>query len=111
MLDYGTTELNILINYEFSPIYGEECMYFLYKFTDLEYKKFLETYCVEEEKTSANPETLPGDLEAKTREIIGVFCSFLLFTLLRYVFIEYVFISSFHDYHKKLTLVTGVVEM
>ncbi|KAF6376948.1 UPF3A regulator of nonsense mediated mRNA decay [Rhinolophus ferrumequinum] len=38
---------------------------------DLEYKKFLETYCVEEEKTSANPETLPGDLEAKTRELIA----------------------------------------
>ncbi|XP_058404544.1 regulator of nonsense transcripts 3A isoform X2 [Diceros bicornis minor] len=38
---------------------------------DPEYKKFLETYCVEEEKTSANPETLLGDIEAKTRELIG----------------------------------------
>ncbi|XP_032959904.1 regulator of nonsense transcripts 3A-like [Rhinolophus ferrumequinum] len=37
---------------------------------DVEYKKFLETYCVEEEKTSANPETLLGDIEAKTRELI-----------------------------------------
>lgn len=85
--------------------------FFLFKFADLEYKKFLETYCVEEEKTSANPETLPGDIEAKTRELIGVFSSFLFFTLLRHGFIEYVFISSFHDYHKKLTLVIGLVEM
>ncbi|XP_059541196.1 regulator of nonsense transcripts 3A isoform X1 [Myotis daubentonii] len=38
---------------------------------DPEYKKFLETYCVEEEKTSANPETLLGDIEAKTRELIA----------------------------------------
>ncbi|XP_070937072.1 regulator of nonsense transcripts 3A isoform X6 [Macaca nemestrina] len=38
---------------------------------DPEYKKFLETYCVEEEKTSANPETLLGEMEAKTRELIG----------------------------------------
>ncbi|XP_066236580.1 regulator of nonsense transcripts 3A [Saccopteryx leptura] len=38
---------------------------------DPEYKKFLETYYVEEEKTSANPETLLGDIEAKTRELIA----------------------------------------
>lgn len=38
---------------------------------DVEYKKFLETYSVEEEKTSANPETLLGDIEAKTRELIA----------------------------------------
>ncbi|XP_054521612.2 regulator of nonsense transcripts 3A isoform X5 [Pan troglodytes] len=38
---------------------------------DPEYKKFLETYWVEEEKTSANPETLLGEMEAKTRELIG----------------------------------------
>ncbi|XP_057563796.1 regulator of nonsense transcripts 3A isoform X2 [Hippopotamus amphibius kiboko] len=38
---------------------------------DPEYKKFLETYCVEEEKTSANPETLLGDIEAKTRELVA----------------------------------------
>uniref|UniRef100_A0A8D1V877 UPF3 domain-containing protein n=1 Tax=Sus scrofa TaxID=9823 RepID=A0A8D1V877_PIG len=38
---------------------------------DPEYKKFLETYCVEEEKASANPETLLGDVEAKTRELIA----------------------------------------
>nr|XP_012384965.1 regulator of nonsense transcripts 3A isoform X2 [Dasypus novemcinctus] len=38
---------------------------------DPEYKKFLETYCVEEEKTSANPETLLGEIEAKTREFIA----------------------------------------
>ncbi|KAF6085177.1 UPF3A regulator of nonsense mediated mRNA decay [Phyllostomus discolor] len=38
---------------------------------DPEYKKFLETYFVEEEKTSANPETLLGDIEAKTRELIA----------------------------------------
>ncbi|XP_074048236.1 regulator of nonsense transcripts 3A isoform X4 [Macrotis lagotis] len=38
---------------------------------DPEYRKFLETYCVEEEKISANPETLLGEIEAKTRELIG----------------------------------------
>lgn len=38
---------------------------------DPEYKKFLETYCVEEEKTSVSPETLLGDIEAKTRELIA----------------------------------------
>uniref|UniRef100_A0A8C3W5S7 UPF3A regulator of nonsense mediated mRNA decay n=1 Tax=Catagonus wagneri TaxID=51154 RepID=A0A8C3W5S7_9CETA len=38
---------------------------------DPEYKKFLETYCVEEEKAGANPETLLGDVEAKTRELIA----------------------------------------
>ncbi|XP_062958515.1 regulator of nonsense transcripts 3A isoform X3 [Cynocephalus volans] len=38
---------------------------------DPEYKKFLETYCMEEEKTSANPETLLGEIEAKTRERIA----------------------------------------
>ncbi|XP_078003476.1 regulator of nonsense transcripts 3A isoform X4 [Phascolarctos cinereus] len=37
---------------------------------DPEYRKFLETYCVEEEKISANPETLLGEIEAKTRELI-----------------------------------------
>uniref|UniRef100_A0A8C7BNB0 UPF3A regulator of nonsense mediated mRNA decay n=1 Tax=Neovison vison TaxID=452646 RepID=A0A8C7BNB0_NEOVI len=41
---------------------------------DPEYKKFLETYCVEEEKPNANPETLLGDIEAKTRELIGLIC-------------------------------------
>ncbi|XP_053419663.1 regulator of nonsense transcripts 3A isoform X3 [Nycticebus coucang] len=38
---------------------------------DPEYKKFLETYCVEEEKAIANPETLLGEIEAKTRELIA----------------------------------------
>ncbi|KAF0884871.1 regulator of nonsense transcripts 3A isoform X1 [Crocuta crocuta] len=38
---------------------------------DPEYKKFLENYCVEEEKANANPETLLGDIEAKTRELIA----------------------------------------
>ncbi|KAM7111038.1 regulator of nonsense transcripts 3A isoform 2-T2 [Molossus nigricans] len=38
---------------------------------DPEYKKFLEAYCVEGEKTGANPETLLGDIEAKTRELIA----------------------------------------
>ncbi|XP_039734660.1 regulator of nonsense transcripts 3A isoform X3 [Pteropus medius] len=38
---------------------------------DLEYKRFLEAYSVEEEKTSTNPETLLGDIEAKTREHFG----------------------------------------
>ncbi|XP_006884026.1 PREDICTED: regulator of nonsense transcripts 3A [Elephantulus edwardii] len=38
---------------------------------DPDYKKFLETYCMEEEKTSTNPETLLGEIEAKTRELIA----------------------------------------
>lgn len=38
---------------------------------DPEYKKFLETYSIEEEKTSISPETLLGDIEAKARELIG----------------------------------------
>ncbi|XP_038596786.1 regulator of nonsense transcripts 3A isoform X2 [Tachyglossus aculeatus] len=38
---------------------------------DPEYRKFLETYCVDEEKISANPETLLGEIEAKTRELIA----------------------------------------
>ncbi|XP_049712942.1 regulator of nonsense transcripts 3A isoform X2 [Elephas maximus indicus] len=38
---------------------------------DPDYKKFLEAYSMEEEKTSANPETLLGEIEAKTRELIA----------------------------------------
>ncbi|XP_044143906.1 regulator of nonsense transcripts 3A [Bufo gargarizans] len=38
---------------------------------DLEYKKFLENYCAEEEKICANPETLLGEIEAKTKELIA----------------------------------------
>ncbi|KAE8625530.1 hypothetical protein XENTR_v10006307 [Xenopus tropicalis] len=38
---------------------------------DLEYKKFLENYCAEEEKVYANPETLLGEIEAKTKELIA----------------------------------------
>ncbi|XP_072433627.1 regulator of nonsense transcripts 3A isoform X3 [Chiloscyllium punctatum] len=37
---------------------------------DPEYKKFLESYCADEEKIAANPETLLGEIEAKTRELI-----------------------------------------
>ncbi|XP_073446614.1 regulator of nonsense transcripts 3A isoform X1 [Dendrobates tinctorius] len=38
---------------------------------DVEYKKFLENYCAEEEKICANPETLLGEIEAKTKELIA----------------------------------------
>ncbi|XP_041127791.1 regulator of nonsense transcripts 3A-like isoform X2 [Polyodon spathula] len=38
---------------------------------DPEYKKFLECYCGDEEKATANPETLLGEIEAKTRELIA----------------------------------------
>ncbi|XP_073899008.1 regulator of nonsense transcripts 3A isoform X2 [Castor canadensis] len=38
---------------------------------DPEYKQFLESYSVEEEKTSASPEILLGEIEAKTRELIA----------------------------------------
>uniref|UniRef100_A0A8C4YHG0 UPF3A regulator of nonsense mediated mRNA decay n=1 Tax=Gopherus evgoodei TaxID=1825980 RepID=A0A8C4YHG0_9SAUR len=39
---------------------------------DPEYRKFLESYCADEEKICANPETLLGEIEAKTRELIGL---------------------------------------
>lgn len=39
--------------------------------TDPEYKRFLENYSCDEEKSMANPETLLGEIEAKTRELIG----------------------------------------
>lgn len=42
-------------------------------FADPEYRKFLESYCADEEKICANPETLLGEIEAKTRELIGLF--------------------------------------
>ncbi|KAG7463582.1 hypothetical protein MATL_G00178140 [Megalops atlanticus] len=38
---------------------------------DPEYRRFLESYCCDEEKTTANPETLLGEIEAKTRELIA----------------------------------------
>ncbi|MEQ2311924.1 regulator of nonsense transcription [Ameca splendens] len=38
---------------------------------DPEYRRFLENYSCEEEKSMANPETLLGEIEAKTRELIG----------------------------------------
>ncbi|MEE6470387.1 hypothetical protein FKM82_008955 [Ascaphus truei] len=38
---------------------------------DLEYNKFLENYCADEEKVCANPETLLGEIEAKTKELIA----------------------------------------
>lgn len=41
-------------------------------YSDPEYKRFLETYSCDEEKSMANPETLLGEIEAKTRELIGI---------------------------------------
>lgn len=38
---------------------------------DPEYKQFLETYSMEEERTSANPELLLEEIEAKTRELVA----------------------------------------
>ncbi|KAM5288088.1 LOW QUALITY PROTEIN: regulator of nonsense transcripts 3A [Ctenodactylus gundi] len=38
---------------------------------DPEYKQFLETYSMEEEKTSASPENLLIEIEAKTRDLIA----------------------------------------
>lgn len=38
---------------------------------DPEYKRFLENYSCDEEKSLANPETLLGEIEAKTRELIA----------------------------------------
>ncbi|XP_067116427.1 regulator of nonsense transcripts 3A [Osmerus mordax] len=38
---------------------------------DPEYRRFLESYSCDEEKSLANPETLLGEIEAKTRELIA----------------------------------------
>ncbi|XP_058474190.1 regulator of nonsense transcripts 3A isoform X2 [Solea solea] len=38
---------------------------------DPEYKRFLENYSCDDEKSMANPETLLGEIEAKTRELIA----------------------------------------
>ncbi|XP_028846928.1 regulator of nonsense transcripts 3A isoform X1 [Denticeps clupeoides] len=38
---------------------------------DPEYRRFLESYSCDEEKSMANPETLLGEIEAKTRELIA----------------------------------------
>ncbi|KAG9348973.1 hypothetical protein JZ751_029290 [Albula glossodonta] len=38
---------------------------------DPEYGRFLESYCCEEEKVTANPETLLGEIEAKAKELIA----------------------------------------
>uniref|UniRef100_A0A8C5X435 UPF3A regulator of nonsense mediated mRNA decay n=1 Tax=Malurus cyaneus samueli TaxID=2593467 RepID=A0A8C5X435_9PASS len=38
---------------------------------DPEYRRFLESYCADEEKICANPEILLGEIEAKTRELIA----------------------------------------
>uniref|UniRef100_A0A3B5MM86 UPF3A regulator of nonsense mediated mRNA decay n=1 Tax=Xiphophorus couchianus TaxID=32473 RepID=A0A3B5MM86_9TELE len=48
---------------------------------DPEYKRFLENYSCDEEKSMANPEILLGEIEAKTRELIAetnkeiIFCA------------------------------------
>lgn len=75
-MDCEASKLSTLVKYNSFPYMGSNTFlfFFVLKFTDPEYKKFLETYCVEEEKTSASPETLLGDIEAKTRELIGLFC-------------------------------------
>lgn len=39
--------------------------------SDPEYKRFLENISCDEEKSMANPEILLGEIEAKTRELIG----------------------------------------
>lgn len=51
-----------------------KCLFFL---LDPEYKRFLENYSCDEEKSMANPETLLGEIEAKTRELIGKYANFL----------------------------------
>lgn len=43
----------------------------IFTLSDPEYKRFLENYSCDEEKSMANPETLLGEIEAKTRELIG----------------------------------------
>lgn len=39
--------------------------------SDPEYKRFLENISCDEEKSMANPEILLGEIEAKTKELIG----------------------------------------
>lgn len=48
----------------------------LFFLLDPEYKRFLENYSCDEEKSMANPETLLGEIEAKTRELIGKYAHF-----------------------------------
>ncbi|XP_078514004.1 regulator of nonsense transcripts 3A isoform X4 [Lissotriton helveticus] len=38
---------------------------------DPEYKTFLENYCADNEKVNANPETMLGEIEAKTKDFIA----------------------------------------
>lgn len=38
---------------------------------DPEYKTFLENYCADNEKVNANPETMLGEIEAKTKDLIA----------------------------------------
>lgn len=52
-------------------IHGEKLIN-VYLFSDPEYRRFLENYSCDEEKSMANPETLLGEIEAKTRELIGM---------------------------------------
>lgn len=54
---------------------------------DPEYKRFLENYSCDEEKSMANPETLLGEIEAKTRELIGTAFIFCLLCLLVCLFV------------------------
>lgn len=56
-------------------------------FTDPEYRKFLESYCADEEKICANPEILLGEIEAKTRELIGLFSCFFFFLRILSIFL------------------------
>lgn len=81
----------LFLSYHYGIIFFK---FFCFKFIDPEYKQFLETYSMEEERTSANPELLLEEIEAKTRELVGLFSSFLLFSLWEY-FIYRVCIFSF----------------
>lgn len=45
-------------------------------FIDADYKKFLEIYNGDDEKLSSTPETLLEEIEAKTKELFGMFVEF-----------------------------------
>lgn len=92
------------------PAVGEGDMFihsFCFKFTDPEYKQFLETYSLEEEKTGASPETLLGEIEVRTRELLGLFARFFIEMLTNRI---YIFNSPFFKMRVKFLSVTGLIE-
>uniref|UniRef100_A0A8C3A3Q8 UPF3A regulator of nonsense mediated mRNA decay n=1 Tax=Cyclopterus lumpus TaxID=8103 RepID=A0A8C3A3Q8_CYCLU len=75
---------------------------------DPEYKRFLENYSCDEEKSMANPETLLGEIEAKTRELIAKRTTPLLEYIKNKKIEKQVRKSQRSDEKKEMTLQTGL---